>query len=58
MKTMAVWTFRCSDNGGKRQCFDVRANSKPEAIEKAFKKAEKNAKGDIWYSWECVLKRE
>lgn len=53
---MAVWTYRCIDNGGKKQFFDVKADSKPEAIEKGFKKAKKNAKGDI-NNWECVLKK-
>ena len=54
---MAVWTFRCVDNGGKRQFFDVKADSKLEAINKGFKKAEKKAKGEITFNWECVLKK-
>ena len=53
---MAVWTFRCIDNGGKRQFFDIKADSKPEAIDKGMKKAQKNAKGDL-NNWECCLKR-
>ena len=53
---MAVWTFRCIDNGRKRQFFDVNADNKTEAIDKGFKKANKNAKGDI-INWECVLKK-
>lgn len=53
---MAVWSFQCIDNGGKRQFFDVKANSKPEAIDKGIQKARKNSKGDI-NNWECSLKR-
>lgn len=52
---MAKWAFSCSDNGGKKQFFTVTAKSKPEAIEKAFKKARKNAMGDISPHWECRL---
>lgn len=52
---MFTFYFRCIDNSGKRQSFKVKANSKDEAIRKGFKKAEKNARGDIRPSWECVL---
>ena len=51
---MAKWNFSCIDNGGKHQHFTVKASSKPEAIEKAFRKAEKAAAGDI-ISWHCPL---
>lgn len=51
---MAKWSFYCIDNGGKRQGFTVKADSKPEAIEKAMKRARKNAKGDL-NNWECRL---
>ena len=50
-----VWSFYCTDNGGKRQMFTVKAKDKDEAIEKGFKKANKNAKGDI-INWECRLR--
>ena len=36
------------------QFFKVKAGSKPEAIEKGFKRARKGAAGDIT-SWECRL---
>jgi len=52
---MSKWDFSCNDNGGKKQYFVVSANSKPDAIEKAFKKARKNAAGDI-ATWNCKLK--
>lgn len=42
------------DNGGKKQFFTVTAKSKPEAIEKAFKKAKKGAAGDF-NNWEVKL---
>ena len=51
---MAKWSFYWVDNGGSRQCFYVKAKSKPEAIEKGFKKAKKYAKGDC-NNWECRL---
>lgn len=51
---MYTWDFNCRDNGGKRQFFKVKANDKPAAINKALKRAEKNAKGDI-IVWECNL---
>ena len=50
------WVFRCNDNGGKKQSFTIKANSKPDAIEKGFRKASKAAKGDI-IAWECELKK-
>ena len=53
---MAKWTFSCLDNGGYRQCFDVTAKSKPEAIDKGMVKAKKKAKGDIGSNWKCYLK--
>lgn len=52
---MALWSFSCSDNGGKKQFLKVKADSKTEAIQKGFAKAKKNAKGDIGYNWECRL---
>ena len=51
---MFTFEFRCSDNGGKKQFFKVKANDKTTAIKKAFAKASKAAKGDI-YNWECRL---
>lgn len=53
--TMAKWTYTARDNGGKYQVLTVTANSKPEAIEKGFVKAKKNAAGDI-ITWNCKLK--
>lgn len=53
---MAKWGFHCVDNGGKWQGFTVTADSKPEAIEKALKKAVRNAKGEIT-TWECRLNK-
>ena len=52
---MAKWSFRCCDNGGKHQYFTVTAKDKTEAINKAFTKAKKNARGDISPTWECRL---
>lgn len=52
---MAKWTYTARDNGGKYQVLTVTANSKPEAIEKGFVKAKKNAAGDI-ITWNCKLK--
>lgn len=49
-----TWCFWCSDNGGKRQAFKVKASDKPKAIEKGFKKALKNSAGDIT-NWDCKL---
>ena len=51
---MAKWNFQCIDNGRKKQAFTVKASSKTEAIEKAFTRAKKNARGDI-ISWDCKL---
>lgn len=48
------WNFYAIDNSGKRQSFTVSASSKQAAIDKAFKKAIKNANGDIT-SWDCRL---
>lgn len=53
---MAKWSFTCIDNGGKRQFFTVTSNSKPDAIDKGWKKARKNAAGDIT-NWNCTLIR-
>lgn len=46
--------FNCYfiDNSGKKQSFTVRAKDKQQAIEKAFKKAKKDAHGDI-INW-CI----
>lgn len=52
---MAKWSFSISDNSGKKQFFTVTAKSKQEAIEKAFTKAKKNAKGDLSAHWDCRL---
>lgn len=48
--------FNCYfiDNGGKKQNFTVKAANKTDAIEKAFKKAKKSAKGDF-NNWEVKL---
>ena len=51
---MAKWTFTARDNGGKFQVLSVKAASKPEAIDKGFKQAQRKAAGDIT-SWECRL---
>ena len=52
--TMAKWSFYAIDNGGKKQSFTIKANSKPEAIEKGYKRAKKNAAGDF-NNWDCKL---
>lgn len=46
------FSFHCVDNGGKHQAFTVSAPNKAAAIEKAIKKARKNAAGDICGTWE------
>ena len=51
---MATWSFFAGDNGGKKQFIKIKANSKPEAIEKGMQKAKKNAAGDI-IAWGCKL---
>lgn len=51
---MYKWTFTAHDNGGKKQCFTVKANDKTSAIKKGMEKAKKNAAGDIT-SWDCKL---
>lgn len=51
---MYKFQFSCIDNGGYRQNFVVKASNKQAAIDKAFTKARKHAKGDIT-SWECKL---
>ena len=51
---MYKWYFRCTDNGGKRQSFEVKASTKAEAVRKAFDRARKNATGNI-YMWDCKL---
>jgi hypothetical protein len=53
---MAIWTYSCIDNGGKRQYFKIKAASKPEAIKKGSTRAKKNADGDVT-SWDCYLIR-
>ena len=54
--TQYRFNFACHDNGGKYQSFAVSASSKDEAIQKAFKKANKAAAGDI-ISLHCQLMR-
>jgi hypothetical protein len=51
-----LYTFNCYfiDNSGKKQNFTVKAKDKQQAIEKAFKKARKNANGDI-VNWSVKL---
>lgn len=51
---MATWSFYAADNGGKKQYFKVKANSKPDAIDKGMNRAKKHASGDI-IGWECKL---
>ena len=50
-----TFTFSCVDNGGKHQCFTVKAADKADAIKKGLKKAEQKAAGDICGRWECRL---
>lgn len=57
MATNHEFIFRCTDNGGKHQTFTVKAPDKQTAIDRGFKRAKKNAKGDINPSWECRLVR-
>lgn len=45
--------FSCTDNGGKRQSFTVKAPDKQTAIKKGFERAKKHAKGDIGSAWYC-----
>ena len=52
---MATWSFRCIDNGGKRQSFTIKASDKTQAIDKAMARAKKNARGDIYPTWDCRL---
>ena len=51
---MYTFTFTARDNGGRFQCFSVKANDKKEAIRKGLCKAKAKAKGDIAY-WDCKL---
>lgn len=51
---MYKWTFTARDNGGKYQCFSVKAGSKAIAIEKGMERAKKHAAGDIT-TWDCKL---
>lgn len=51
---MHKFTCYFIDNSGKRQYFSVKASDKASAIDKAFKKARKSAKGDI-ISWDVKL---
>ena len=41
-----------TDNSGKVQNFTVKAKTKADAIDKAFKRARKNACGDLSPVWE------
>lgn len=41
------WACHFSDNSGKKQNFKIKAPSKEEAIDKAFARAKKYAKGDL-----------
>ncbi len=52
-----MFKFQChfSDNSGKVQNFIVKASNKQEAIEKAFIRAKKNAKGDLSPHWSVIL---
>lgn len=52
--TNYTFSFTCQDNGGKRQAFTVKAASKQAAIDKAFRRAEKAARGNIT-TWDCRL---
>lgn len=49
-----TWKFKCHDNGGKFQQFNVKADNKTDAINKGMERAKKHANGDI-HSWECIL---
>lgn len=53
---MGEFYYSCTDNGGKKQLFKVKACSKLEAIKKGRAKAEKKAAGDI-NIWDCKLIR-
>ena len=52
-----MFKFACHfvDNSGKSQSFTVKASHKQEAIEKAFIRAKKNAKGDLSPHWSVIL---
>ena len=51
---MYKWSYTCRDNGGKYQCFTVKAATKHEAIKKGAERARKHAAGDIT-TWDCKL---
>lgn len=51
---MYLWQFACLDSDGLHQYFQVKARTKDAAIKKAFKKAERIARGTITH-WECKL---
>lgn len=46
--------FKCIDDSGKHQVFTVKAIDKMSAIDIGYKRAKRNARGDI-ISWECIL---
>jgi len=54
---VATWSFSGVDNGGKHHNYTIKASSKDEAIRKAFEKVRKNAKGDLYPTWNCRLIR-
>ena len=51
---MFTFWFEYFDNGGKRQCFRVRAKNKMYAIDTGMRRAKKHAKGDCIH-WDCGL---
>jgi len=52
-----VFSCHFCDNSGKSQNFTVKASNKQEAIEKAFSRAKKNARGDLSPHWSVILVR-
>lgn len=51
--TKYKFTFYCIDNGGKKQCFTVKAVDKAAAIAAGMERAKKHAAGNI-NNWECT----
>lgn len=52
---MAKFIFTINDNSGKKHIYTIKATDKQAAIEKGFRKANKNKKGDLYPNFECRL---
>lgn len=49
------FVFTINDNSGKRHVYTINAKDKAAAIDKGFKKANKNKKGDLYNNFECRI---